>query len=424
MYFVIETEEQLLKLQHQDSCFLQVIPNSYSYHPKLAKISLYYYRSGDKGYVFSIEHSESFPLDNKLVVDFINKHKRVYVVDKKYHMHFLDHSGMIDLQFLKQDAKDQKTAIQLEYEAKYRGFSGINNIIPLVKHYEHMERLYKHYEDCLNKTYSQEIDKVIQAYNYVESNPMKIKEQAFFEKFKLLENQASLSKSFIYNQYNLHNQTGRPTNSFNGINFLAIPKDEQHRECFVPANDYFVEFDFDGYHLRLIGNEVGYHFKESSVHEYLGKQYFNKDALSEEEYKESKTISFKNLYGGVPEAYQRIEFFKAMVTLSKKLSQGCALGESMELPTGIRLTREEDMYDSKLLNYYVQNLETKRNAEKILQLKQLLGEKKTKLVLITYDAFLFDYSVSDGKELLLKIKELLENDNMVVKHKHGKNYFL
>lgn len=82
------------------------------------------------------------------------------------------------------------------------------------------------------------------------------------------------------------------------------------------------------------------------------------------------------------------------------------------------------MYDSKLLNYYVQNLETKRNAEKILQLKEILEGKKTKLVLITYDAFLFDYSVSDGKELLVQIKDILEQDQMVVKHKHGKTYFL
>jgi hypothetical protein len=424
MYFLIETEEQLSKLQPRDSCFLQIIPNNYAYHPKLANVSLYYYRSDDKGYVFSVEHSESFTLDNKLVVDFINKHKTLYVVDKKYHLHFLNHSGMVDLQFLKPGVKDQKTQIQLEYERLYRGFSGVNNVIPIVKHYEHMNALYDAYKDCFGKTYSPSIDRVIEAYNYVEQNPIGVDEAKFFSEFKLSENQASFERASLYNQYNLHNQTGRPTNSFNGVNFLAIPKDAEHRDCFVPKNDYFVEFDFDGYHLRLVSNEVGYSFGKQSVHETLGKIYFDKDQLTEEEYKESKTISFKNLYGGVPEAHQRIEFFRAMVTLSNKLSEGCAPGASMELPTGITLHRDEDMYDSKLLNYYVQNLETKRNAEKILQLKEILRGMKTKLVLITYDAFLFDYSLSDGKELLLKVKDVLEQDNMATKHKHGKTYFL
>jgi hypothetical protein len=332
--------------------------------------------------------------------------------------------NFIDLSFSKQSQNLAKTSIQLEYEQKFHWSSELNSIIPVVKHYERLETVYGIYESEINKPKNENLDRVISAYAYVESNPIKINKRLFFEKFKVNNQHASIDGDNIYNQYNLYNQTGRPTNSFNGVNFLAIQKDKGYRDCFVPANDYLVEFDFDGYHLRLIGNEVGYEFKESSVHEYLGKQYFNKDTLTEEEYKESKTISFKNLYGGVPEAYQHIEFFSAMVTLSKKLSKGCAPGESIELPTGISITRDEDMYDSKLLNYYVQNLETKRNAEKILQLKDLLQGKKTKLVLITYDAFLFDYSVSDGKELLLKIKEVLEQDNMVVKHKHGKTYFL
>jgi len=332
--------------------------------------------------------------------------------------------NFVDLSFSKQSQNDTRTNAQLEYEQKYQWSSELNSIIPVVKHYERLERVFDIYKFEMSRPKNQNLNSVISAYSYVESNPIKINKKLFFEKFKVNNEEASIDGDNIYNQYNLYNQTGRPTNSFNGINFLAIPKDREYRDCFVPSNDYLVEFDFDGYHLRLIGNEVGYEFKESSVHEYLGKQYFNKDALTEEEYKESKTISFKNLYGGVPEAYQHIEFFSAMVTLSKKLSQRCATGESMELPTGISITRDEDMYDSKLLNYYVQNLETKRNAEKILQLKDLLEGKKSKLVLITYDAFLFDYAVSDGKELLLKIKEVLEQDSMVVKHKHGKTYFL
>ncbi len=76
----------------------------------------------------------------------------------------------------------------------------------------------------------------------------------------------------------------------------------------------------------------------------------------------------------------------------------------------------------KLFNYIVQNLETKENIDKILELNKLLSKKKTKLILITYDSFLFDFCQQDGKTLLKKIKEVLEKNDMLVKHKYGTNY--
>jgi hypothetical protein len=76
----------------------------------------------------------------------------------------------------------------------------------------------------------------------------------------------------------------------------------------------------------------------------------------------------------------------------------------------------------KLFNYIVQNLETKENIDKILEINKLLSKKKSKLILITYDSFLFDFSQQDGKTLLKKIKEVLEKNDMIVKHKYGTNY--
>jgi hypothetical protein len=35
---------------------------------------------------------------------------------------------------------------------------------------------------------------------------------------------------------------------------------------------------------------------------------------------------------------------------------------------------------------------------------------------------LFDFSQEDGKTLLKKIKNVLEGENMLVKHKYGTNY--
>jgi hypothetical protein len=78
----------------------------------------------------------------------------------------------------------------------------------------------------------------------------------------------------------------------------------------------------------------------------------------------------------------------------------------------------------KLFNYIVQNIETKENVDRVTKINDLLREKKTKLVLITYDSFLFDVEASEGKSLLKQIKDILEEGSYLVKHQYGKNYSL
>jgi hypothetical protein len=95
---------------------------------------------------------------------------------------------------------------------------------------------------------------------------------------------------------------------------------------------------------------------------------------------------------------------------------------SYVLPTGRILKKHSTITKHKLFNYILQNLETKTNVEKILKIKEYLKDKKTKLILITYDAFLFDFSVQDGKEVLIEIKDILQQGGFPVKHIHGTNY--
>jgi hypothetical protein len=226
----------------------------------------------------------------------------------------------------------------------------------------------------------------------------------------------------------MYNITGRPTNSFNSINFVAIPKTQEFRDCFIPENDFMVEFDFDAYHLRLIAKAVEYEFPNSdtSIHEQLGKFYFEKDQLTEEEYSKSKEITFKQLYGGIEDRYKNIEFFTKLDSFIESLYATYKKQGSIKLPTGKLLRRSEDMNKLKLFNYWVQNLETKVNTEKILDIKDYIesAKCKTKLILITYDAFLFDYSIQDGKQFLIDIKNIMQKDGYGVKLKRGTSYFL
>ena len=55
-----------------------------------------------------------------------------------------------------------------------------------------------------------------------------------------------------YTQYNLFTSTGRPSNTFNGINYAALNKEDGSRNRFISRfeNGMLVEFDFDAYLLQ------------------------------------------------------------------------------------------------------------------------------------------------------------------------------
>ena len=83
------------------------------------------------------------------------------------------------------------------------------------------------------------------------------------------------------------------------------------------------------------------------------------------------------------------------------------------------------MNPQKLMNYVMQSLETSRNILILKDVLEYLKDKKTQVVLYTYDALLFDFSQEDGKETLNKIQEILESGGKYpVKFKYAKDLSL
>ena len=66
----------------------------------------------------------------------------------------------------------------------------------------------------------------------------------------------------------------------------------------------------------------------------------------------------------------------------------------------------ENMNPQKLFNYMLQNVETSTNVCILMEIHKLLRGKNTKLVLYTYDSFLFDYDESEN--LIEEIKEIFK----------------
>ena len=162
----------------------------------------------------------------------------------------------------------------------------------------------------------------------------------------------------------------------------------------------------------------------TSIHEYLGKLYFKKDQLTEEEYKESKSISFRQLYGGVEKKYKDIEFFKQMDDFIDKIWHQYESEGKITLPTNRVIIKSKEINKRKLFNYYIQNLETYENVKKLKKIQQIIKDAqcKSRIVLVTYDAVLLDFSAQDGKYFLISIKNILQEGGMLVKHKYGLTY--
>jgi len=428
-YFIIETKEQLERLPKAERCFIDLVTLSEETHPLLTAPCVLYYNDFEKGYVIPIKHSEAFALDLETVQSFLQSIPKVYLLDKKWHSYYLDLPQAVDLYFTVLDVdnnlKDLQcyTNVHLDFYNKFKYQIEVNTLVPISKHYERCECMFEEVKPYIGKESNLEWqNKYVEAYKWVEEQGLTLNERVFNKFFEPIWKDRSLRNNVIYTSYNLYNITSRPTNAFNGINFLAFTKDNGSRAAFIPENDAFVEFDFDGYHIRLIANMLNLFLPNNeSIHVILGREYFKKQELTPEEYQESKKITFRQLYNGVEEEYKHIELFREIAEFIKAMWDSYKHVGYVELPNGRKLAKG-DFTPQKLFNYYVQCLETVNNIKKLLALKELFKNKKSKVVLVVYDSILIDYSAEDEKGFLSKIKAVLEDGNYKVKAQKGDNY--
>ena len=253
----------------------------------------------------------------------------------------------------------------------------------------------------------------------VERNGLQVDYNKFVEHFKA----NGIDKNRAFTEYNIWTTTGRPSNKFGGVNYAALPKESGCRESFVSRweKGMLLEMDFDAYHPRLIADIIGYDLPDGSVHEYFGKK-----ELSEEEYDQSKKITFRLLYGGIDDDFAKIPFFKKTRSFIRTLwsnfkENGFVVTPRMKRP--LYKNCLHDMNPNKLFNYLLQASETEYNLHVLNDVNDLLSEYNTNIILYTYDSLLFDYDMSDGKELLNKLKDVMNQaGRFPVKIKAGINY--
>ena len=422
MFYLIETKDQLNKLKEKlpfnQYTYLEYIQGNDNTHPALAEIIAVYLNVENKGYIIPINHPEYINWDKDAVFSVLANYQfKVY--DKKAALHLNPQLSYTDIQ--------HKTPLQTQHTTQahawyYRKFphTKVNKMIPIGKHLERCNSKYNEiigFPHVINTYFD---DKLLPALYRLEKNALKFNSK-FDDYFTTKCKKFSIKENHIYGWYNPYTTTGRPVNNFNGINFVGLKHDNGERDCFEPDNDFFVEMDYDGYHPRLIGDIVGYRF-HGNVHNELAQIYFKSKEITPQQYKESKTLTFKQIYGGIDKANLHHPFFRKTQDFINIIWEEFNNKGHIDVgPYKITKDQHPKIHAQKLFNYYIQATETYTNVEKINEVQQYLGNKKTKLVLYIYDAFVFDFSKEDHKQVLLDLHAIL-SDKFPVKLKTGIHY--
>ena len=419
MYWLIEDIEQLKVFYNSGykEAFIEIVPFNDRIHPAQNGVSLVYIRPllASKGFMLCIDHSETLNGVNTHINEILSKYEKLYCRDKKEILHYFCLKELYDINPPPTTYIRPTTQTHELFYRQYGDNPELNKIIPIVKHYEVCEMIWGDLKDNINKSKTEYDEfynsKTTMVFNAIERSGLRVHAPTFEGYFHPVDGE------YVYTQFNLKTTTTRPSNKFKNVNYAALNKENGCRTSFIPRNTKLVEIDISAYHPSLAARLINYNFATSDIHSHFASLY-------KVDYKKAKELTFKQLYGGVFKEYKELEFFKKIeeyVNGCWKLfnSQGfikCPISNFVYTKDGLG-----EMKPQKLFNYILQNLETSQNVLILWDIFCILRGCKTKLVLYTYDSFLFDFDENET-EVLEKIRKVFQKYKLNIKEIEGYDY--
>ena len=419
MYWLVEDEEQLNVLINSGykEAFIEVIPFNDTIHPVQNHVSLVYIRpiEASKGFMICITHSECLNALNTRIIDLLNKFEILYCRDKKEILHYFPIKTLYDITPPPHTYIRPTTQTHDLYYRQHKDNPELNLIIPIVKHYELCETIFRDLKANINIKRTKYDDffnsKVSVVFNAIERSGIRIHNETFSEYFHAVDGE------YVNTQFNLKTTTTRPSNKFNNVNYAALNKENGCRKSFIPRNNRFVEIDISAYHPSLSARLIDYDFAGVDIHAHFASLYGV-------DYKKSKELTFKQLYGGVFKNYKHLEFFQKIEKYVGELWSKFQSDGFVECKvSGYRYEKEnlDNMNPQKLFNYILQNLETSTNVLILWDILCILRKCKTQLVLYTYDSFLLDVD-DEEVEILEEIRKIFKKYKLNIKEIEGYDY--
>jgi len=440
---VISTEQQynefLTECTNSD-CIFFIITNSNNIHPAISEPILLFIKNvtKNKEYILNIKHYDfEYRIGIEALTKDLNELKcNKFVIDKKKFLHSLSISNLKDLQlvdFIKYGRLQESCVIPPSYNIFYNKFQNkknINQIIPSAVHLQLFKNSCDLYEENVEDFQYDEIYEninthIIENLQKIEMNGIHVNTDSFYTYFP--NTQIAPIENKVYTSYNIYTSTGRPSNSFGGINYAALKKENSCRSTFISRygkDGMLLLIDYSAYHPHIVAKLINYNLP-ADAYNYLGKYYYGRDVLSEEELKDAKNITFQCMYGNIPEELLVIPYFNRMSEYINHRWDFFIKNEYVETPIYKRRITTDNIYEpnpNKLFNYILQASETEFGMVAIENVNEYLKNKKTKAILYTYDSLLFDIHKDDGKDTVIDLKNIMAQRGFPVKCYIGYDY--
>jgi len=417
---IVETnkeKDQFLEYWNNEESTIIPIWEDLERHPMNNRLSFLYVRFSNMDFILPFNHNDCEPL----TIDLTRSNQEKWIWNKK---------GFLQTDIRIQNLKDVQTALFFEQNKIYDFNSKLEPLtnfyyrlgirddlgssLPIMKWGELLNGIVNEWE--LYDTFDWIDNTMIPLLSDIERSGIGVDREKFLDRWpqNLKHIYPHEQGDVVYTEYNPYTITSRPSNRHGGVNFAALNKNDGSRESFIPPDgSLFLQFDYDAYHVRLIGKLIKYKLPDTSVHQWLADQY----GCS---YDESKGRTFKILYGGVTDEDRKIPFFDKVDKFIMKFHEESVRNGYITTPKGrkIALGWIEQPNAQKFFNYLLQATETEFNIEVMNKLR------KSKLplpILYTYDSFLFEFDNSEV-ETIKEVKSVLESYGFPVKADWGKNY--
>ena len=417
---IVETnkeKDQFLEYWNNEESKIIPIWEDLERHPMNNGLSFLYVRFPNMDFILPFNHNDC----ERLTMDLSLSTQPKWIWDKKGFLQAdVEIKNLKDVQtslfFERFEIYDIQSKLEVLTNFYYRlGIrDGLGKSIPIMKWGEVLREIVgewdiKHTNNWVDET-------MIPLLSDIERIGIKVDTEKFIDRWK--DNRKHIATTeqgnVVYTEYNPYTITSRPSNRHGGVNFSALNKKDGSRESFIPSDGkLFLQFDYDAYHVRIIGKLIKYKLPDTSVHQWLADQYGC-------DYGESKGRTFRILYGGVSDEDRKIPFFDKVDTFIRKMQTEAVKNGYLQTPKGrkIPLGWIEQPNGQKFFNYLLQATETEFNIEVMDKLKK---EGLPLPILYTYDSFLFEFDESEV-DTIKKIKTVLESYGFPVKADWGNDY--
>lgn len=261
-----------------DDWIVHVIPEDDTVHPMETKACILFIRtiSGGNTYYYSFTHPDSVPSINSEY--FIHeillrmKHK-IWAIDKKALEQSVSIPNIRDInliEFLQDNSilelSDYDTPAHYLIRSNSSGHKKINLAIPLLKHKETFDEMADDVTVMINKlgdiynnneAYTRFNDIIIGTLGKLESNGIFVDRELFKKRFNIDVG----ARGITYSKYNTFTSTGRPSNSYNGVNYAALNHTDGTRKCFCSRHGKdgkIVVIDYTAFHPQIISTLTKY----------------------------------------------------------------------------------------------------------------------------------------------------------------------